>query len=252
MVDLWLNVLPWLGFREPFSALTHLLGAVLSLGALAALLRRAHARGRRGWALVDLGLYGAAMAFAFVASTLFHTFMRAPDGLVLYKKLDHAAIFVMMAGTGTAIYSALPTRRRRKAVLIAALWAVSLAALVVKMRVWPMPLWLTALIYVTVGWASAGGFFFVVREWGWRRLGLFFAGAAVLTLGAVIFALEWPVLWPGLIEGHELFHVLVLLGIGLHAMFVYRHCTIPGAFAAYDDEPAVDLDLAPSPIPTNA
>lgn len=230
MANVWLNVLPWLGFREPFSALSHLLGAVLSVVALVALLRRAYDRGRHGWALVDLGLYGVSMTFVFVASTLFHTFMRAPDGLVLYKKLDHAAIFVMMAGTGTAIYSALPTRRRRKAVLIGALWAVSLGALVVKMQVWPMPLWLTALTYVAVGWAAMLGVFVIVQAVGWRPLRRFLWGAAVLTLGAVVFAVEWPVLWPGVVEGHEAFHVLVLIGAGYHFGFIYQHCTRPQPF----------------------
>ncbi len=244
MPEVWLEVLPWYGLRDPFSALSHLLGAVLSLAAMAALLRRAYARGRCGWALVDLALYGLSMGLVFAASTLFHAVIRPPEAVVFFKKLDHAAIFVMMAGTGTAIYSALPSRRARKAVLIIGLWAVSGVALVVKMWIWPMPLWMTALMYVGVGWAAMLGVFGIVLAAGWRPLRLFLAGAAVFTVGAAVFAARWPVPWPGVVEGHEVFHVLVLVGAGLHFRFIYSHCARPHPFREAALRPALPTGAA--------
>lgn len=220
MRSLLLEVIPQWGLRDPFSVLSHLLGAVLGVVALVALVRRARRRGlpRRGeWPLV---IYGVSMVLAFSASALFHGPVRPSQELVLFKKLDHAAIFLMIGGTGTALYGALNIRWA--GAMIGALWAVCLGALGLKMIVWPMPLWLTALTYMVVGWGGLGGLFLIVRSLGWQRLRLLFYGAAVLTVGAFVFATEWPVVWPGVIEGHEVFHVLALLGAGIHFQFIYH------------------------------
>ena len=221
-----LEVIARWGIREPFSTFSHLLGAVLGLAALAALVGRARQRGMGNagvWALV---VYSISMALGFTASALFHG---SYEELVFYKKLDHAAIFVMIAGTGTALYGALHTRWAGP--IMGALWVVCMAALAVKMIVWPMTLPMTALMYVTVGWCTLVGLFAIVRAVGWRRLRPLFLGAAVLTVGAAVFALRWPVLWPGVVEGHELFHVFVLAGAGIHFWFIYEICTRPGALS---------------------
>ena len=222
-----LEILPFLGLRDPFSALSHMLGALLSIIALIALIIRGRRRGMRGWPLVELTIYGVTMVLMFTASALFHAFDWSAMDLVLFKKLDHASIFLIIAGTGTAIYGRVGTR---KALWLSGLmWVVCLAALAVKMIVWPMPLWLSALTYVGVGWLGVVGIASLGARYGWRSLRRFIAGGLVFTLGAVLFALEWPVVWPGVIEGHEVFHVLVLVGIGLHYFFVYEHCVVGDA-----------------------
>ena len=147
----------------------------------------------------------------------------------MFKKLDHAAIFVMIAGTGTALYGALPGRWSGP--MIGMLWGGCLTALTIKMVVWPMPLWMTALTYVAVGWCALMGLFMIIRAVGWRHLSPLFWGAALLTVGAAIFAMQWPVLWPGVVEAHELFHVLALGGTGVHFTFIYKNCTVPGFLA---------------------
>ena len=181
---------------------------------------------RAVWALT---VYGVSMVLGFAASALFHAPILSPEELVLYKKLDHAAIFVMIAGTGTALYGALHTRWAGP--MIGALWVVCAGAIAIKMTIWPMPLWLTALMYVTVGWCALLGLFVIIRTVGWRRIQPLFWGAAVLTVGAVFFTLRWPVLWPGVIEGHEVFHMFVLVGAGIHFWFIYEICTLPSALS---------------------
>ena len=224
-----LEVIPRWGIREPFSTFSHLLGALLGLAALAVLVGRARQRGMGHagvWALV---VYGVSMALGFTASALFHGSMVPFEELVFFKKLDHAAIFVMIAGTGTALYGALHTRWAGP--VIGVLWVVCMGALAIKMIVWPMPLPVTALMYVTVGWCTLLGLFAIVRTVGWQRVRPLFLGAAVLTVGAAVFALEWPVLWPGVVEGHEVFHMFVLAGAGIHFWFIYETCTLPRALS---------------------
>lgn len=222
-----LEVIPRWGVREPFSTFSHLLGAVLGLAALAALVWRARQRGMGTGGIWALAVYSISMAVGFTASALFHGKMVPYEELVFFKKLDHAAIFVMIAGTGTALYGALHTRWAGP--VMGVLWVVCMGALIIKMIAWPMTLPLTALMYVTVGWCTLLGLFAIVRAIGWRRVRPLFLGAAVLTVGAAVFALRWPVLWPGVIEGHEVFHLFVLAGASIHFWFIYNICTFPRA-----------------------
>lgn len=238
MPSILLDIISYWGIRDPFSMLSHLLGAVLGLIATIFLVHRARKNGLKGQAVA---VYGITVVLAFSASALFHYVDESAARLTMFKKIDHAAIFLMMAGTGTAIYGTLGARWAEK--LIAATWATCIIALAIKLLVWPMALWATASIYLTVGWVSSMGLFTVISALDWQRLRLYLIGAAVLTVGAIVFATHWPVLWPGVIEGHEVFHVLVLIGVGFHVRFVYLYCTCPEALSAST------LDTPEAPLP---
>lgn len=215
------------GIREPLSVLSHLSGAVLALVGLAVLLRRANENGVPMRVRLGLIAFGCSMIFGFVASTLFHYFPWKPAELTFFKKLDHAAIFIVIGGTSTVLLNASRTRWRDA--LIVACWLVAAGALVLKMAVWPMSLWMSAAVYVTVGGIGAVSVFTALRRVPWRDLNLLVIGLVVYTVGAVIFATEAPVLWKGVIEGHELFHFMVLAGAAAHFIFVLRRCTVPDA-----------------------
>ncbi len=220
-----LEIISLWGIREPFSTLSHALGALLALGATVLLVRRARGQGRAGWATA---VYGGTVVLAFSASSLFHYVEGPPGRLDLYGKIDHVAIFLLIAGTGTAIYSALKARWADQ--LLALAWGLTLLAIAVELTVESLGGWKIAMIYLAVGWTCSLGLFATAQLAPWRRLRSFIAGALAFSVGAVVFATEWPVLWPGVVEGHEVFHVLVLIGEAFHFHFVYRYCTCPTAF----------------------
>lgn len=206
--------------------LSHLSGALLALLGLIVLLRRATARALPWRARLALGAYAGSLFFTFFASALFHYFPWSPAKLVFFKKLDHAAIFMVIAGTCTVLLNAGGAERRRT--LIAACWIVSVAALFLKMLFWPMSLWMTAAVYLCVGWIGAVSVLRALRHVGWEDLRLLVHGMVIFSAAAVVFATEAPVLWPGVIEGHELFHLMVLGGAAAHFVFVHQYCTLPG------------------------
>lgn len=222
-----LEVVSMWGVRDPFSALSHLAGALLGVVGVVVLVRRGLRHELPPANLFALLFYGLTVVLAFTASTLFHLFIRPPEELALFKKLDHAAVFLLIGGTCTVMYNAVEARRTSR--LLAFTWIVILGALVLKLVIWPMGVWLTSTVYLAVGWIGATGILACARTTGWGQLRLMVGGAVIFTVGAMIFAAEWPVLWPGVVEGHELFHVLVLLGAGCHYLFVYRYCTRPAA-----------------------
>lgn len=222
-----LQVISYWGIRDPVSMLTHLVGALIALVATMVLVQRVRREGRRGRAVV---VYGTCVVVALAASAAFHHVEATSQRFVLFLKIDHAAIFLVVAGTGTAIYEAVGSRWSDA--LIVATWGVSLAAITIKLLIWPMTPWMTAMIYVGVGWTSSAGL--GIAHVSWRQLYHFMVGAVVLTLGAIVFATEWPVLWPGVIEGHEVFHVLVIIGLGFHGRFVFEHCTRSAAWQKWE------------------
>lgn len=226
-----LGIISVWGIREPFSTLSHALGALVAVVATVALIRRARGQGRRGWAAA---VYGGTVVVAFSASALFHYVEGSPERLNLYGKIDHVAIFLLIAGTGTAIYSALEARWADH--LLTLTWGLALLAIAVKLTVESLGGWQIAVIYLVLGWTCSTGLLATVRSAPWRRLRSFIAGALAFSGGAVVFATGWPVLWPGVIGGHEVFHVLVLIGEAFHFHFVYRYCTCPASLC--DPDPA--------------
>lgn len=217
-LDFWSTLLG----RDPFSMWSHLVGALLSLGATYALVRRARRRGMPG---IGAATYGLSMILLFSFSTLFHYVDAGSPRLALYNKLDHVAIFLMIAGTGTAIYSAL--QARWTSYLTAALWGCAILGILFKLTFWSMPDGLTAGLYVLVGWLGSLGVLAIAQSADDHPVRSFVLGGAIFSAGAVVYAAGWPVLWTGVIGPHEVFHVLVLLGAACHFDFVYRHCTAP-------------------------
>lgn len=235
MTDLLLDILPAWGLREPFSAVSHGFGALLALGATFFLVQRARERGLKGR---TVGLFGTTVVLAFGASALFHAVDVSPGRLDIYGKVDHAAIFLVVAGTGTAIYSTLETRWADQ--LLAVTWGLTILAITTKLSIGSLGEWATAGLHLAVGWAASIGLLVLAFSGHWRRLRSFLIGALFFSVGAVVFATEGPVLWPGVIEGHEVFHVLVLVGEAFHFHFVYRYCTCPAAFCESQLEMATD------------
>jgi len=208
--------------RDPVSMGSHLVGAFLSVVASCVLFRRARRSGRSG---LGVGTYGLMMTLAFSASALFHYVEADSPRYELYNKLDHVAIFLMIAGTGTAIYSAL--RAQWTNYVMGALWGCAFLGVVLKLSFWSMPDWLTATIYLAVGWLGSLGVFAMGRTHDRGPVRLFLLGALVFSVGALVYAGGQPSIWAGVIGAHEVFHGLVLVGAALHYAFIYRHCVAP-------------------------
>lgn len=208
--------------RDPFSMGSHLVGALLSLGATYLLVRRARRSGMRG---LGVATYGVSMTLLFSFSTLFHYVDAGSPRLELYNKLDHVAIFLMIAGTGTAIYAAL--QARWTSYLTGAMWGGAVLGILFKLTFWSMPDWLTASVYLLVGWLGSVGVVIIATSADTCNVRSFVLGGAVFSAGAVVYATGWPVLWAGVVGPHEVFHLLVLIGAAYHFDFVYRHCTAP-------------------------
>jgi channel protein (hemolysin III family) len=207
------------GFSDPVSSLTHLVGAgVFALLAIP-LLRRG--RGNRV-RVACLGVYIISCVLLLAMSGVYHLLAPGGDGRAVLIRMDHGAIFVLIAGTFTPVHGILFHGRGRWAALLL-LWSVTATAVTLKTLFFnDLAEWVGLTLYLGLGWMGviSGGILWV--RYGWHFVRPLVWGGLAYTVGAVLEFVRWPVLIPRVIGPHELFHLAVLAGVGLHWRFVYQ------------------------------
>lgn len=210
-----------IAIREPWSAFTHFVGMVLAALAAFPLLHKAVGSGSRA-AVVAMAIFMASMVLLYGASALYHSVVASERVLKVFKKVDHMMIFVLIAGSYTPICMIVLGGKSGYA-LLAAVWGLALAGIVVNALWINCPRWFSSVIYIAVGWVCV----FVFRELlaTLPPMGFFwlFAGGVIYTIGGIIYALKIP-LFNNLHEGfgnHEIFHLFVMAGSVCHFIFMY-------------------------------
>ena len=193
-----------------------LLGTVL-------LLLRCAALSLSPWHVVSFLIYGVSMVGLYTASTLYHCRNVSVKGRIALRKYDHASIYFLIAGTYTPIcLVVLRTDGAWGWALFGVIWALALAGLVLTLAWITAPRWLTAGIYIFMGWLAVvalvpllrllppAGFFWVL------------GGGILYTVGGVLYAVKWPGRDNPRFGCHEIFHLFILMGSVFHFMLMYR------------------------------
>ncbi|MHC4947223.1 MAG: PAQR family membrane homeostasis protein TrhA [Planctomycetota bacterium] len=211
------------GFADPVNSLTHLLGAGVFLLLSWPLLRRG--RGDVG-RTVSLAIFAVACVLVLALSGVYHLLDPPGAGRAVLRRLDHAAIFVLIAGTFTPVHWIVFRGIWRWGVL-AFIWAAAVTGIVLKTIFFDgVPAWLGVTLYVALGWTGIVGAIRLIRTFGWPLVTPLLLGAVGYTLGAgclgLLSLLGDPMVIPGVVGRHELFHLCVLAGIAFHWQFVHR------------------------------
>jgi channel protein (hemolysin III family) len=208
--------IPFAGFADPVSSLSHLFGAVLFLPLGLLLLRLGRGDSRR---LIYLGIYIFSVVFLLTMSGVYHMLPRHSAGSEIMVRLDHAAIFVMIAGGFTPAHGIL-FRYSGRWGMLTLIWGLALAGVAFKVIFFnSIPETLGLALYLGLGWIGflSGGVL-------WRRFGGAFVqpllfGGLLYSAGALLMYFNWPVLISGVVGPHEVFHGFVLAGAFLHWRF---------------------------------
>lgn len=170
---------------------------------------------------IAAAVYAFSVVNLFGTSALYHRPTWTPERRALMRRLDHAAIFILIAGTYTPIaLLALPPEAGARL-----LWIVwpGAALGVLKSVVWPnAPKPLLAALCVLLGWALVADWSAIVGGVGELGATLILGGGALHTIGAVVYAAKRPDPWPTVFGYHEIFHALVVVAALCHAAFVAR------------------------------
>lgn len=215
--------LPGLGWlREPVNALTHGVGVLLGAGGLAWLVVDGVPD---AWKVVSGAVYGATMIAAFLASTLLHALKVGDVARRRLRVLDHAAIFLLIAGTYTPVtlVTLRPDHPGLAWALFGVVWGLALVGIVFKVGWIHAPRWTSTLLYLGLGWLAVAAFGPMVQALPPAGIGWLVAGGVTYSVGAVIYATKRPDPFPKVFGYHEVWHLFVLGGCACHFVFVARY-----------------------------
>ncbi len=189
---------------------SHQIAAFAALLACAALARAAPTPRGRVAALT----YGLSLAALFAASALYHrpNWSAAPRRLL--RRVDHSAIFLLIAGTYTPF--CLLLGGRPGSVLLAVAWGGALLGIVRAVAWTAAPRAVATLLYVALGWAVVPVLPRLLAAVGPGGMALLAAGGLAYTAGAVVYATRWPDPAPAVFGYHEVFHALVVGAAACH------------------------------------
>lgn len=210
--------------KDPVSGYTHAFGAALSILGLLMLLLRARAAGGSAWHYTSFAVFGAGLILLYSASSAYHLLNLRPAKMIVFRKIDHIMIFVLIAATYTPI-CLIPLRGPWGWWLFGAVWACAAAGIVMKALFFNLPRWLYTLNYLLLGWACVICIYPIVKTIPPGGLGLLLAGGVAYTSGAVIYATKWPGRNAKYFGFHEVFHILILLGSLCHFLMMYLYLT---------------------------
>jgi hemolysin III len=179
---------------------------------------------RPGVTAAGAAAYSLSLCTLLGASALYHRPNWQPEARARMRRLDHAAIFVLIAGTYTPIALNLADRVAGERLLWMA-WAGAGIG-VVKSMFWvhaPKPL--TVVLAILLGWLVVGEWSAVARTLGTAGVSLMLTGGVMYTTGAVIYALRRPDPVPAVFGYHEIYHMLVVAAAACHFGMIARLVT---------------------------
>lgn len=200
--------------KDPASALTHLVGALLSTVGLGFLIYRGELH-RRPWGVAALAVFGVSLILLYTASTVYHSLRVPPRISAALRKVDHMMIFVLIAGTYTP-FCLLPLRGAWGWSLFGAVWGIAVIGALMKVFWMNAPRWLSTGFYVLMGWLIVVAIYPLAHSVTTGSLVWLMAGGLAYTVGAALYAAKWPNPWPGKFGFHEIWHLFVLAGSSAH------------------------------------
>lgn len=203
-------------FRDPVSGFTHLgaaIAAFLGLGILLIIARE------NLWKQFSLMVYGFSLTLMFSASAAYHLPKARPQVILWLRKLDHAAIYLLIAGTYTPICLNMFTGFWKWGML-AIVWSFALIGILIKMFFINSPRWASAAVYMIMGWLAVIAMGEIITTMPAGAIFWLVAGGLVFSLGAVVYATKIMNFKPGVFGFHESWHIFVILGCLCHFILI--------------------------------
>lgn len=193
--------------EEVANAITHAIGAVLSIIALVVMVVYASFDGD-AWKIVGASIFGSALVLLYLASTLYHA-LPYPSTKRILRILDHSAIYVLIAGTYTPFLLGY-MRGPWGWALFGVLWGAAIAGIVFKLLCIGKYDFISTMLYVAMGWAVVVAIKPAIEMIPHGALLLMLIGGLAYTGGVVFY------LWDRLPFNHAIWHVFVLAGSASH------------------------------------
>lgn len=185
-----------------------------------------------GVAKAAAAVFMASSLLLFGNSAVYHRFNWGPKVKITLKRIDHANIMLLIAGTYTPI-SVLGLPPEKGLLLLSLVWGGAILGILFRVFWVGAPRWLYVAIYLLLGWAAMMYIVDLLHA-SVAMMVLVAVGGVLYTIGAVIYAMKKPNPWPGHFGFHEIFHVCTVLAFLCHwtACLVIALNPLPGSLGA--------------------
>jgi hemolysin III len=194
-------------FEEIANSFTHGIGFILSLAGLAVLIFLAWTKGGRAH-IIGCSIYGATLVLVYAASTLYHG-VRNPRIKHFFRLFDHAAIYLVIAGTYTP-FTLISLRGFWGWTLLVLVWSLALFGIAFKLAFVNRYKGVSMALYLIIGWMAIIAAKPIISSIPLGCLALIMGGAAAYMMGLVFYA------WERLPFSHTIWHVFVIVGSVCH------------------------------------
>lgn len=209
-------------FREPFSGFSHMVGAIISLlGLFFLLFVQLYTKNYNSYTLLSTVIFGVSLILLYTASSVYHLVIAKESIINILRKIDHAMIFVLIAGTYTPICLML-LDNPIKYYMLSLIWGIAVVGILFKIYWINCPSWLSSAIYIAMGWMAVFIFNPLSKAVSSKGLSILVLGGVLYTIGGVIYCLEKKGKHRTF-GAHEIFHIFVLLGSITHYYFIYKY-----------------------------
>jgi channel protein (hemolysin III family) len=204
--------------REPFSSLSHIVGACV-FAVFAVLLVR-QGRGDR-LRTISLAVMAYVSIQTLIISSIYHSLWPGPYRELMLR-VDVAGIFFVIAGSITPVHIILFSGPERWAPVVVA-WITAIGGAILRISYFEsLPSVAGIAIFLAFGWGAAVTAVVLWRRFGWKFIRYAVLAGLSYTVGAIMLLLHQPIIINGVIGPHELWHLAVLTGLGMHWRFVFQ------------------------------
>lgn len=209
--------------KDYYSAFSHFIGFIVSVFLTPVLLIRAASQGASVIDLIWYSIFMMSLILLYGASASYHTFDISAKGNATLKRLDHAMIFILIAGSYTPVCM-IALKGKSGIILCISVWAIAIIGILIKMFWIYCPKWFSSIIYISMGWACVfqlGNIYKTIPQPGFYLL---LTGGIIYTIGGLLYPLKLNFFSKGYgysFGMHELFHIFILAGSLFHYLMMY-------------------------------
>jgi hemolysin III len=204
--------------EERINILSHAAGLILSIVGLMLLLGHATLNGNM-WHVVSFGIFGASLIMLYASSTFYHS-AKNQDLRNRLRIIDHAAIYILIAGTYTP-FALVTLKGSTGWVIFGVAWGLAVSGITLKLFFTGKYELLSTMMYVFMGWVIIFAVKPLIQNLSTEGIAWLLAGGIAYTVGAIIYSFK------KIKFNHAIFHVFVLIGSISHFVSVYLY-VLPG------------------------
>jgi hemolysin III len=205
-----------LNMKEPVNTWTHFIAFMAAIVGLVFLIVMSKGDITK---LVTMTIYGLSMILLYGASSIYHWIRTTPQKELLLKKIDHIAIYFLIAGSYTPVFYYGLGGAWRWAMLFS-VWSLAVLGMALKLWLIRAPRYVSAGFYVSLGWIALVPFFQLIKHLQVGAIILMAVGGVLYTIGAVIYATKIFDFFPKRFGFHEIFHLFIAAGSIIHFMMI--------------------------------